>query len=231
MTPDLSHAFKGMDAEDHMVRRILMVGAHPDEKEGRPLSGPDHLLMRVVIRYLDILKIPVSDAVRAARNPAHDPDPSIVRPLCILEEYGGENFLVSEEKGEVVVLCNISKEDRFGDTGLPELRKSFQSAYNHADMGAWNAQLLKAGANITFIFGVDNFGVEDFSKQRFIQIKMDGPLTGILINRAFFEKAAYFLLEKDSLLAPLIKHYDDPEVMFHLDGLKASGGIIRALMP
>lgn len=231
MSRDLSHAFKGMDAEDHRVRRVLMAGAHPDLEKGRALSPTDHLLLRHVLRCLDVFKIPMSEDLQAARSFENDPDPSTVRPICILEEYGGENFLESGEKGDVVVLCNISKEDRFGHTGLPELRKSFQSARNHSDIDAWNAQILHAGAKMAFVFGVDSFEIEDFSKKDFIRIKMDGPLTCILIDRRFFEKAAYFLLDKESPLAPIIQHYDDPDVMYHLNAVTASGGTIRAFTP
>ncbi len=231
MTPDLSHAFKGMNAEDHLVRRVLMVGAHPDEKAGRPLSPTDHLLLRHVLRCLDVFKIPVSEDIRLVKSPEHDPKPSAVRPICILEEYGGENFLECREKGDVVVLCNISKEDRFGFTGMPELRKSFQSARNHSDIAAWNAQILETGSKMAFVFGVDSFEIEDFSKDDFIRIKVDGPLTCILINRTFFEKAACFLLDKESPLAPIIQHYDDPDVMYHLNAVTAFGAIIRAFAP
>lgn len=231
MGTDLSHAFKGMDAQDHMVRRVLMAGAHPDVEAGRPLSPTDHLLLRHVLRALDVFKIPMSESVRAAKSFAHDPDPSTVRPICILEEYGGEDFLVSEEKGDVVVLCNISKEDLYGLTAYPELRKSFQSAHNHSDVAAWNAQILKTGAKLAFVYGIDSFEIEDFNKEDFIRIKMDGPLTSVLITRDFFKKAAGFLLGADSPLVPILRHHDDPDVMYHLNAVTASGAAIRAFTP
>lgn len=231
MNDILTHAFKGMDPEDHKVRRILMVGAHPDEESGRSLSLVDNLLLRSVIRHLESFKIPLGEGVLANKVFDHDPHPSVIRPICILEEYGGENFLVSQEKGDIVVLCNVPRDDLYAETGFPELRKSFQAADNHADMGAWNAQILNTGAKMAFIFGVDSFDPDDFNKKDFIKLKMAGPLTGILIRRSFFEEAASFLLEKDSPLAPIITHFDNPDITFEMDTPKPYGGTARAHRP
>lgn len=224
MTINLGHAFTDMDPDDHRISRVLMVGAYPGK--GRGLSDTDRSLMQHALSLMETFKIPLSDDLKAVTATDFEANPSSYKIINILSEYGGEDFLHSHERGDLVVLCNIKKDvdpdckidpATYNPNIMPTIRRSFLSSAEHDNLAAWNNKILESGAKAVVISGVDNFSANDFCNSDFIKVGMEN-FKGVLFERNFASRAETFLMLNDSPLADIIGLSDEnKEQTFYYD--------------
>lgn len=218
---NLSHAFKGADADEHRLSRVLMVGGLHDKQN--VISDVDSALLRHALRVLEAWSIPVSPNLEAFRDYREKPDTGSVRIINILPEHGGEDFLKSQEKGDIVILCNIARDvdDKmlmkkgnmaYLDTPA-RLRDSFSSSPDHRNLSKWHEQFDKSDAKIVMITNADGFSLQEMNNGSFVQISLpfsgatDDWHMGMLVRRDYLSTLENYLMVvsvNDNIYSPLL---------------------------
>lgn len=231
---DLSHAFSGANADDYRLSRFLMVGALHDKQ--RLLSQNDESLLRLSLNVLHRWQIPVTEDLDDVRAKHASPSRESVRIINILPEHGGEDFLRSEEKGDVVVLCNIARD--VGDDliyargnmaylSTPEsLRAAFTSSPDHRDIKSWQKQIEKCEAKIVMVTNIDGFELSELNNGNFVSICFsayggESKSEGMLVRRDYLSDLEDYLTVEsfqrgyESPLLSVIREVDkDPDTRF-----------------
>lgn len=204
----LSHAFKGADADEHRLSRVLMVGGLHDKDN--VISPVDTSLLRHALRVFDAWNVPVDPDLEMFRDYQGSPSYRTVRVINILPEQGGEDFLRSSEKGDVVILCNIARDvdDKMlmqrGNTGYlnapARLRDSFSSSPDHRNLAKWREQFEKADAKIIMLTNCDGFTLPEMNNGRYVEISLpfqgaiDDWNMGMLVRRDYLAALENYLM-------------------------------------
>ena len=229
--PDLSHAFIGANPADYRIARVLMVGACLEKDGG--LSQNDDALLRHAVRVLDQWRLPMSenlDAVCEDRAASRD---TSVRVINILPEQGGEDFLGSKEKGDMVILCNIARDVdddliiRRGNMKYleqpPSLRAAFSSSPDHNDIKAWQAQIVATDAKIVMVTNTDGFALSELHTGQFVAVSLgvSDNAMGMLVRRDYLAEVENYLMldslfnkDESPLLAIASGAANDPAARF-----------------
>lgn len=202
--PDLSHAFIGANPDEHRLSRVLMVGACLGNDA--LLSPNDDALLRHALRVFDQWQLPVAQELENMREFRPAAFEKSVRVINILPEHGGEDFLQSREKGDVVILCNIARDvddaaiRKAGNMAYahlpPSLRAAFSSSPDHRDIATWHRQIEATEAKIVIVTNVDGFSLSELNSGKFAQVSLgvaDGHM-GMLVRRDYLSHAENYLL-------------------------------------
>ena len=200
---DLSHAFKGANPDDYRLSRVLMVGACYDKEA--LISPNDDALLRHALRVFEKWRLPVAEELEKVRDRQGLPTAKSVHVINILPEHGGEDFLKSTEKGDVVILCNIARDvddDAIKKPGNmayaalpPSLRAAFTSSPDHRNIQAWQNQIEASDAKIVMVTNTDGFKLSELNTGKFASIALgmaDGQL-GMMIRRDYLAEIEDFL--------------------------------------
>lgn len=204
---NLSHAFKGADPDDHRLARFLMVGGIHDKET--VISVSDLGLLQHALRVFASWELPVTEDLDAVRDRYKPPSRESVRIINILPEQGGEDFLSSSEKGDVVILCNIARDVsddailRRGNMAhlnmAPSLRASFTSSPHHRDIKRWQQQLDDTGAKIVMVTNSDGFELPELNNGKFCQVSLshytaENDHFGFLVRKDYLAAVEDYLL-------------------------------------
>jgi len=159
------------------------------------------------LSYLEEWKIPVSADILHARDNKYAPSPESIRLLNIQPEFGGEDFLFTNEKARFVMLCNIAKDvddefkirdGKFPDPGY--LSDCFMSSQYHDDTRRWADKLSEVGADIVMVTGYDSFELDNLNDGSYVAIDIRSGMKGFLIKKDYLASAEIYLALQDSPL-------------------------------
>lgn len=226
-------SLKGMDERDYAINRVLMVGAL---YEGNRLADNDHLLLRIAVQTLGAAGFGFSNTIStAALNRLQPLTNSGVDIFNIREDMGGRDFLKEKPKGDLVIFCNIPREE---NAEYSKTSRSFDLSARQHEAGIWREVTKQTGAKAVVAFGgLDCLHIGDFSETKTYHPvfmtptggRADGHVIETLVTRDILQNGEAFF---SSIGAPMekacIDYQESPNQLIALNVALGPRGLSRA---
>ena len=204
---NLSHAFTGIDPDQHRINRVLMVGAL---RENGVISDSDFTLLRRFSNVLEHWNVPQAADFSRLHEPAARSGLPTVRTMNIRPDQGGEDFLKSAVSCDAIILCNIPRDipkreeiDRMVKHGMlsavSNLLSSFAASADHDNLPLWRDQIKQSGAKMVMVTNTDGFELSELNDGSFLSVSVPymgesaGKNVGILVRKDYLEDIETYL--------------------------------------
>ena len=177
--------FPGNYAQGVEQKRLLLVGAVVDWQ--RRLSYEDRAIATRVKDVLESWGVPVHHKIQnIIKSDNRMVYPAAVRIMNIRPDQGREDFLISQEKAGIIVLCNIPLDACYVPSKpaynkvFRSLTKSYTASAHHNSIPVWQAAIARSDANIVFNTNNDGIPLDRLNDGRFVKILIPvGGLEGL----------------------------------------------------